>query len=186
MEESSGASPSYDVANQLTHVRTHIEGGTVRFAWDDNKFQRAFTSVNTGIPAQSACIRIRKRSKDMLLVLWVEVGGAIARYTSSDHGATWTMSTIIATGTKPTAFITQDGTEYVYWTDGTAIKGQIRDASGNIVEPAFTAVSGIDTGTGSAAHWSNLSGGGLRVVLWVTISGSLTRFESVDSGKTFT
>ena len=92
------------------------------------------------------------------------------------------MATTIATGTKPAAIIHR-GLHYLYWVDGTAIKGQVRDNAGNVVVSTFTAVaSGVDD-QGIDADYSIGQGGAFRVGLWYTASGTLT--QVTGDGVTF-
>lgn len=120
------------------------------------------------------------------LVRWLLAvdSGSVTYYKSTDGGATFTSIASLGAGTKVGIVADANGNQYLYWTDGTNIKGQIRDAAGNVVEATFTAVSGVDSGSDVAADSSISTGSAWRVVLMCYVSAALTTKTSVD-GKVF-
>jgi hypothetical protein len=90
----------------------------------------------------------------------------------------------IANGVKPTFIIGRDGNRYIYWIDGTAIKGQITDRADTVLQASLTVVaSGVDDEC-IAVDEDVTNGGNRRLVLLDVESGSLTQRTS-DDGITF-
>lgn len=174
---------SYDVSSSLTHYRAYLIDGVVQTGRADNDL--TWVDTDSGIEAESVCIRVDRRDKTQRLYLWVGTTDArIVRYLSDDEGETWGMATEIGTGTMPFADIGLNGRRYVYRFDGTDVIGQIYDASDQLLEADFTAISDVEEDGGSA-HESVERGGKHRIVIYVKQDGNIQGFTSYD-GKTFT
>lgn len=168
---------SYHVSTARRHALAVIKDGNVWFGVAGNApFPISLTTSDTSIAADWCCI---KWDSEGILYLWTDEAGTIKeRIWQGSFG----VATTIATGTKPAAIIHR-GLHYLYWVDGTAIKGQVRDNAGNVVVSTFTAVaSGVDD-QGIDADYSIGQGGAFRVGLWYTASGTLT--QVTGDGVTF-
>lgn len=112
--------------------------------------------------------------------------GNIIEYVSTDGGATFTMSTTIASGSlsSPALDIERDGVRYTYWVDGTAVKGVVRDKSGTVLGSSFTAIATVDSGSNIACRFEHQNSGDRRVVIQCVVSGAITEYTSTD-GKVF-
>jgi hypothetical protein len=178
-EDLQGGTVAYAVSGSKRHAVANIVDGELWFGWTGNSPKPlSLTTADTGIAAD--WVAIRWTAKDEL-IFWTEEAGSVKQRTWT---GSFSVATTIATGKKPAACIAQRGLRYIYWIDGTAIKGQIRDSQNNIVVSAFTAIaSGVDD-NGIAADWSPSQAGGFSVILWYTASGSLTQAVSTD-GQTF-
>ncbi len=178
---------SYEVSDANRHTVAFVGlGSELYIATSPNTYPLKFDpAVNdtTPIVCDWCCIRYMA-GRDNKLYLWTEESGTVYQRTSTDEGKTFTVSTSIATGSKPCAVITRDNLVMVYWIDGTAIKGRIYDAAGTLLEATFTAVaSGVDD-KGIACDERVLQGGKRQIVLWYVASGTLTAVYAYD-GKTF-
>lgn len=184
VEPTVAANVWHDVDSSNYHVRGYLLAGRLQiersanpapFQWD--------LSPDVLIKVAWHIGRFDRWSRDNTLYLMAERGGAIDLWTSTDYGRTFTLATTFAAGAKPTLTIAPDGRKFFYWIDGTAIKGQIWDRAGNVLETTFTAVaSGVDDqGIGADVF---VRGKTFTVVLLYVSSGSVTSVESTD-GKTF-
>jgi hypothetical protein len=183
--EQSAQGVSYDTSDAMRHYLAYIDdNGRVWMKRADNIIPFGWNEVDTSIDATAICVRVDRRSKKQSLYLAFAQDDEIKLATSLDEGATWTMPETIAPGTFPALLISRSGTRYIYWVDGTDIKGQIRSPQNEILEATFTAISGIDEDTGIAADESYSSKGESRITLAYIDGGSATTQTSSD-GKTF-
>jgi len=141
--------------------------------------------VNTlALNATSASIRIDRQSNDQKLYLVVEDEPDIKLYVGDSAEGTFTLMRTIATGKKPIIVIGRDGNRYIYWLDGTAIKGEKTDRADTILATGFTVVaSGVDDEC-MAVDEDVYDGGKRRLVLFDVESGSVVQRTSED-GETF-
>lgn len=174
-----GGQMSLHIANDNRIYRAYVKDGTVRFGFADRLL--SWTDRDTGTGADWVNVRL---DRNCVAHLVYEDGGEVKLTSSYDDGTTWLMPTTIATGKKPTIVIGPDNKRYLYWIDGTTVKGQIRDAAGVVVESTFTALAGPVDDQGVAADIAKGVGFTQTVVLLVVVSGSLTQYVSTD-GKTF-
>ena len=114
-------------------------------------------------------------------------GGAILARESTDEGRTFGVSTTIAaTGSKPAVEISElDGRRSYYWINGTAIKGKIYDAKGNVLEAEFTAVASGVGDFGIAVRERIIEAGRRTVTLTYIDSGNNVVNVESDDGVTF-
>jgi hypothetical protein len=176
-------SADIDFASNV-HVRAFADNsGNVLIYKADNTL--AFSLVNTlALNATSASIRIDRQSNDQKLYLVVEDEPNIKLYIGNSAEGTFTLARTIATGKKPIIVIGRDGNRYIYWLDGTAIKGEKTDRADTILDTGFTVVaSGVDDEC-MAVDEDVYSGGIRRLVLIDVESGSLVQRTSQD-GLTF-
>ncbi len=184
---------TYDVTLSGRHVVAHID--------EDNSDEvvvsmaanypapLSLNSVNTGITGVD-WIKIlwHDRTIGQQLILLSEESGDIKYRTSNSvDGSSWSMPTTIASGSlkKVTGFVAADKRIFIYWIDGSAIKGEIFDARYQSVAGPFTAVaSGVDDDA-IDCHESTGQGQGWRAILWYRSSGNITQAVSKD-GQTFT
>jgi hypothetical protein len=181
--ESTGTGPAYDVSESMRHIRGFVSGGTMWVGRTDNTLA-SWDDFDTAVAAESLAVQILKEKRSQEVWMLVEDGGSVKLYKSLDFGGTWTLATTIATGGSPALLASRDGRVYLYWVDGTDVKGQVRDMAGSVLTSTFTAVSGIDSGTGIAVD-ERVPGNGMRaVVLLCVVGGSITQYLSYE-GKTF-
>lgn len=173
---------SYDVGRpSARHLRAYVTAGLVVISRAGNDL--VWTEELTAIDAETLCLRIEHGSQGQALWLAVGYAGNVLLYRSWDEGRNWSLMATIASGEHPQILIGRDAKRYLYWIDGNAVKGQIRDAANNVLTSTFTAVSGVDA-SGLAVAESILQGGGVRIVLHCVVSGSVTQYTSRD-GITF-
>jgi len=171
---------SYDVGVDMFHARAYTSDDGLYTGLCDNTIG-AWSDTLQAITADWVAIRV-DRFKGRKFHLLTEESGSVKYYTSTD-GVTYTLSTTIATGTKPTAAVSPDGRLFVYWIDSGAVKGVIYDNSGATLKSTFTAVGTVDD-AGIDAECSVTGSGTWRIVLVCVVSGSVTQYTSTD-GFTF-
>lgn len=177
---------SYDVSDTLRHyVATVASDDTVSLLVSGNTSPLAWTTKAAGFSAAWVSLKVDRQSADQRLVLiYEDLAGDIQRRTSADEGGSWTVATTIATGKKPSHVIGRNGLLYVYWIDGTAIKGRIYDKAWTALTSVFTAVaSGVDD-QGIDVDERVTSAGRHQIVLVYVASGSVTAVVS-DDGQSF-
>lgn len=142
--ESTGIhSISSDVGLDKRHVIAYSDGVQVHIATEDHALNQVNVS-DLGFNADEVFIRIDRRSSPQRFRLWTVTGTTIEVRTSTDGCATFGSPSTVGSGEKVTADIALSGTEYVYWLDGTDIKGRRYDRAGNALEAEFVAVAGVD------------------------------------------
>lgn len=184
-ETTDGGNIWHDKSAANRHIRGYIVSGNIQiersqnasmFTWDLTPDVLTDVQWSTG--------RVDRFSKEQTLWVICERSGDIEVYTSTDEGRSLTLAISLATGTKPAMVIGPDRKRYYFWIDGTAIKGKIYDAAGNVLENTFTAVaSGVDD-KGISVEARTLEGGDTRIVLMYVSSSTVTAVEATD-GKTF-
>lgn len=149
----------------------------------------SWSGADTGIAASWCSIQIEKaKPAPRLFLVIVDSSDDIVEYVSTDGGLNFTLSSTLATGTLkyPASKIELDNRRFVYWYDGGAIKGLIRDSAGNTLASAFTAVASVDDSS-FAVEIRNTSGselGQVRIDIQCVVSGAVVEYSSTD-GKTF-
>jgi hypothetical protein len=166
------------------HVSAYVlNNGNVQIRTADNTL--TWSTVNTlGINAQSACIKIDRQSNNQTIYMVAEVNGSIKLYTADKPEEAFTMARTIANGVKPFIVIGRDGTRYIYWVDGVAIKGERTDRADTILNTNTVIVAnGVDDECISADE-DVYNGGNRRLILIDVESGNLVERKS-DDGITF-
>lgn len=174
-----GTTPSYDVGWDQRHHRAFIKSGKVWYGYAKNSLSGGFTDADTGISGTACCIRVDRRSVQNRIWLEVETSGTVYLYKSDNGGGSFALAYTLGTGTAPAMCIV-GGAIYSYRVDGTAVKGEIRDAAGTQLT-TFT-VSGVtvDAASGIAVAASQRQGGKVVIVLQCIVSGSITYYTSTD------
>lgn len=145
----------------------------------------AWQVFDAGFTADALSLRFDKSGADPKLWLVYESGGTVYRRSSIDHGETWSMATSIASGASPTQDPTPSGLRYVYWRDGTALKGQIYDTEWNTVVAAFTA-TGVTLDSDSTLDVKVYGGGAGQVVVVITYKdGGNVKYAYSRDGQAF-
>lgn len=145
----------------------------------------AWQVFDAGFTADALNIRYDRVGADPQLWLVYEDGGTIYRRSSEDHGESWSVATTIATGANPTHDPIESGLRYVYWRDGTALKGQIFDTEWNTVVAAFTA-TGVTLDSDSTVETKVHGGGAGQVVVVVTYKdGGNVKYAYSRNGQAF-
>lgn len=94
------------------------------------------------------------------------------------------MSVSVATGKLPAICESSKGLNYLYWVDGSDIKGLIQSRGGTVLKSAFVAVANVDSGTGVAVDESYKQARVWRMGMLYSKGGVLTYATSTD-GITF-
>jgi hypothetical protein len=130
----------------------------------------------------------RPSSGQGLTLLTIESGNVYLR-TSTDDGITFSMATTVdssGTNTHTFGFASDfDGKQFIFWIDGSAIKGKIYDAAMNVLTATFTAVaSGVENAGFSA--WERVIESGKRTIsiAYINTSGATIIVEA-DDEQTF-
>ncbi len=182
----SEGSVSYDVSLGLRHWRAYVRDGTAWVGRADNALP-SFVDADTARDAEAVCVRVHRQGALQRVYLWVEDSGSVKEQYTDDDGASWSVSTVVATGKTPAACIGLNGMRWVYYISGAGpfqVDGKIYDAAGTLLESVSAVVSNVDEGS-LAVDESPAQGGRHRIVLWASSSGSLTMYVSTDGGKTF-
>ncbi len=181
-EEAGGV--SYDVSLNGRHLVAWIDSDLlVRIRRSANLQTLQFSETTTLIgKAVWVCIRCDRRSDGQRWLLAVEQqDGTFTLYETTSEGRSFTPVTTIDPGTKPTLFISRhDRNIYVYWIDGTAIKGQVLGADLSVIVPTFTAVASGVEDKGFGADESVLAGGERHIKLIYVSAGNVAVVDSTD------
>jgi len=176
---------SYDTSEAMRHYLAYVNTeGRVWVKRADNIIPFDWEESDTGIDATAVCVRVDRRSKNQKLHLLFAQDNNIKWATSLDEGVTWTMPTTIAPGTFPTLLISRAGMKYIYWVDGTAVKGKILSATDEVIQNTFTAINTVDADSGIAVDESFTAKGVYRVTL-AYIEGATAKTQTSQDGKTF-
>ncbi len=160
-----------------------IEGTTVHLEFRDHALNQ-FATSDPGISATGLCVRFDRGAGVQKLFLWTIEGGALYFRESSTGLPGFGGSTLVSGAADAvTACVGQNRLRYVYWLDGTDIKGRRYDAAGNAIEAAFVAISGVDAVAPSATCWPQ--GGGKHQVVLDYESGGVKVFKVSADGVTF-
>lgn len=183
-----GGGISYDVSLGWRHYRAYIKDGTAWVGFADNALP-AFEDADTGLDAESVCLRVERSATGQHLHLWFANAGVVKHAESGDEGKTWSVPTTVATGKSPSAAVGLDGLRWVYYIAGGGpyqVDGKLYDAAGVLLDTFTGVVTNVDDDGGLAVDVSPAQGGRHRVVLWaVSSGGSLTMYVSTDGGRTF-
>lgn len=181
----------HDQSNGGRHVRGYISAGFLQIQRSSNTQPFVWDLLPDRFECDWSTGRFQHASPSEPLYVIYDVAGEINLGISYDHGETWQKSEpipIAVTGAKPTMVISRHtGKRYLYWLDGSDIKGTILDSADNVLEATFTAVSGVDDagiaamervyhdGTNPARH---------QIVLTYLVGGVVTESFS-DDGNNF-
>ena len=172
-----------DTSPDHKHIVAWLEGGVVQLELRDHVLA-SFTTATPGITATWVCPRFDHRATTQSIHLYTVEGGAVyVRKSTTGIGGFGARALIAATGSTVTACHGLNRINYVYWLDGTAVKGRRYDAAGNALEAAFTAIATVDA-IAPAATCAPIKAGGHRVILWYVSAGVKTFKTSID-GITF-
>lgn len=182
---------AHDRSRADRHVFAWIKGtgtsGLVVIARSPNVAPYQMDTTEQAITAEWCWLRFDRNSAEQTLYLVTEESNAINVRTSTDEGRTFTVATTIGTGgTKPALEISElDGKRFYYWINGTAIKGKIYDAKGNVLEAEFTAVASLVGDYGIVARERVINAGERKITLtYIDTSNNVVNVES-DDGITF-
>ncbi|MBL8059553.1 MAG: carboxypeptidase regulatory-like domain-containing protein [Chthonomonas sp.] len=174
-----GAGISYDVHPDSRHVVAYIRDSDVMLGFSDNAGLDTITFEDTGIDAEIVVVAWKK-SGEPILCLYLVDSGSILRYTTASEGVSFDGPETIGSGTRVIGFTGSDNQEQVYYVDGGALKGVIRDAQGNELHSEFTVVaSGVDDAQIGGHSWFH-SDGRWRTLLWYLSSGTRIKLESIN------
>jgi hypothetical protein len=178
-----GASyPSVDVSMGDTIMRSYIRDGTVRIGWAGADL--VWTDSDTGISAEYAKVRFFRDGVERKIALVHSDGTTVCFRTSLSITGGFGMPMTIGNGDHCCVEIARSGEVYVYWRDGTTLKGTVLDAQGNVLQPAFTVVaSGVDDSALDAREHF-LAEGQWQMILIYSTGGSVTTLTSLN-GKEF-
>lgn len=174
---------SADTSPDLKHVIGWIDGPTVHLEFRDAALNQ-FDATMFAITATALCVRFDREATVQKLYLWTVEAGSLYFRESSTGLAGFGGSTLVSgAAASVTSCVGQNRIRYVYWRDGTDIKGRRYDAGGNALEAAFVAIAGVDA-IDPAATCSPIKGGGHRIVIDYVAGGVKVFKKSID-GITF-
>ena len=166
------------------HISAYVlTNGNVQIRTADNTLN--WVAVNTlAINAQSASIKIDRQSNDQKIYMVAEINGQLKLYTADKPEEAFTLARTIGNGVKPCIVVGRDGTRYIYWLDGVAIKGERTDRAGTILDTNNIVVaSGVDDECISADE--DVYNGGNRRLLLIDVEGGNLVERKSDDGITF-
>jgi len=91
----------------------------------------------------------------------------------------------IASGFAPAVLEARKGDKFIYWVDGSDIKGQIRDNKNTVLKATFTAITDVDEDTGIAVDESWKTGGLWQIGILFKKDDVIT-FKKSNNGFEFT
>lgn len=180
----SGSGISADVGPSLRHVRAYISGTDT---WAGTGWN-ASTPVNFADSAVLSggdwlSIRYNRASSGQQVWLARESSGSVILYRSNDGSKTFSVVSIIASGTKPSICSTKTGQVLIYYRDGGgALKVQQRNPLASVAVATTTAIASVDD-QGVAIYCFESIQGHRFACLYIS-GGNLYRSESED-GITF-
>jgi hypothetical protein len=181
---------SYDVSMARIHANLLVDDSSIGFlTFSSNVSPLAFdTPITTSTVMLHGSIKWDRLKQQRLWIVYMKEspGYGVERIYTDNEGATYSVATVIKAGAKwPVIVQGKNNVQFIYYVDGTTIKGKIYDAKGNLIQGEFTAVaSGVDDEAISADESITIDGIWRMVILYGA-SGSLTRIESND-GEVFT
>jgi hypothetical protein len=175
-----GVKPSYDVSLSGRHGRTYLSDGKIQAGFAPNGSPAEWQDLDTGIEADSCCSRFVKAATVETFRLYYSHEGTVYETHTINEGASWSAPVTVATGTSPAFDETHASPRFVYWQDGTDIKGIVYDAQDNVVIDIFTALSDADADTGVAVKESVGANGAWRMGLIYATGGELTYKRSLN------
>lgn len=180
LQSGSAFGVSYDVNRSWRHKRAYVDGSsTLVGAAGNAPLPLAFADAPVLSGGDWASIRFNKRGENGHLWLAREASGAIVLYRSVNGGQSFSLVGIIGAGTKPSLCTCETGDLMIYWIDGGALKGQVRDKRGTVKVATFTVVgAGVDD-EGIAAY-ETFPGPGRSIALLYVSGGNVTRRTSTN------
>lgn len=176
---------SYDTSDAMRHYLAYVnEEGRIWVKRADNILPFDWQEEDSGFDASAVCVRVDRRSKSQMLHLLFAHEDTVYWAKSLDEGATWTMPQTIAPGTFPAMLISRSGIKYIYWVDGTAVKGTILSPTDEVIQSVFTAISPVDEDSGIAVDESTTTKGKPRITLAYIQDGD-AKTQTSNDGKTF-
>lgn len=174
---------SADVGLDKRHVIAWIRSdGSVVVGIEDHALSHIDQTV-LGFTADAVHIKIDRASNPQRIHLYTVESGSVYVRESVDGGRVFGSGLLVGTGTQVTAEIALNGTEYVYWIDGSDIKGRRYDRAQSALEAEFTAVAGVDN-VAPAVTAFPVGQGKQRLVLRYVVGGVRLAKTSTD-GITF-
>ena len=178
---------SYDVSESNRHLRVvNDAGGSMVSQLSSNGPALAWTDKPSGLTVTAASVRWTRIGGKFILAT-IE-GGAVKLRTSANEGGSFSVATTIDAGpgnTQVCSFVGRSNLRYVYWRNSAgAVKGQLLDAGGNVVQATFTAYAGPVDNSPISADESTIIGASHRVILHISEGGAVKEIYSTD-GKTF-
>jgi hypothetical protein len=164
--------------------RAYITGGAISV---DMATRRGpwINMLSGAISANWVSICVDPADPKATLYMVADLGSAIEEYQSTNGGASFPVSTTLASGTLkyPSVEVQADRIRLAYWYDAGTIKGLIRDAAGNTLRGPFSAVTSVDD-AGFDVRYMDSGGRSHEVVMQVIKSGAVVEYRSTD-GVTF-
>lgn len=172
---------SYCVAPDLKHyvAFTNATGQVVTIALDNALNETEEVQVFDGERVHLAA----HKDGTARIRLCYEDGGSLYHRISYD-GLVWGSASAGVTGEFMISVPLDDRGYFLYYLDGTDIKGEEYDAADNMIGSAFTAVAGVDADSVFDAFESSPGQSGWRICLWCLIGTVRTLKISVD-GRVF-
>lgn len=155
-------------------------GGTLTSKrYDSLGTQLQSLTADTGIDTYA--ISVCESSNRTVYGVWAKSGSV----TLNSLGALgWSLEATLGSGTHAAIVASSSNDLFIYWIDGTAIKGVIYDSGLNTIKTTFTAVaSGVEDGP-LVVQESRMSLGRWRLVLMYTSAGVISEVYSTN-GFTF-
>lgn len=176
-----GIRPCSDISPTMRIARAYLDSGdsSVHIGFATYGFSASgWSDLDTGIVADSMCIRFAWVRGDLALVLVTDEGGTIKRRVTLDEGGTFSVATTIGTGTRPGLAISDTGVEHHLWrkSDGRMVT-RVLDQQGNeMIAETTVLAAGSVADDSITAVWRM----GWVVAQYVNGSGSLITIRSQD------
>ena len=176
-----GIRPCSDISPTMRIARAYLDSAdsSVRLGFATYGFSASgWSDWDTGIVADSACIRFAWVRGDLALVLTTDEGGTIKRRVTLDEGGTFSVATTVGTGTRPGLAISDTGVEHHLWrkSDGRMVT-RVLDQQGNqMIAETTVLAAGSVADDSITAVWRM----GWVVAQYVSSGGSVITIRSQD------
>lgn len=178
--EADGSLPFVDVARSARHAWGYFDGSEwVLEEGRGNRDPVPYERVTQKISADWVRIAWARRGEP---VRWMVLSdaGAVELYRSGDESGRWDFMATVGSGEYPTVCCSGDGTVWVFWIDGTDLKGRRYDASGNALVAEYVAKTGVDaTGIDCAV---SVGRNGAQSVTLVWAEGGVVKIDRSGTG----
>lgn len=154
---------------------TIIASSDAQLNWEDEE---------AGMASNWVSLACDKSNHKQVWYLAVEYNGESSLWKSVDLCRTFTQVGSSWMADKPIVIVGRQNVRHLYWVNGTDVKGELRDASDTVIEPTFTATTGVDPDDSCTVSEYVVEGGQKKLHMVCVKSGVRTHLDSTD-GKTF-
>lgn len=172
-----------EIGDDFRHYRAQLSDGKLVIAVSSNRLPLIYAERITTIECDDARLAVDRNSVDQKLFVMYESDGEVFLTHTFNEGRSFAMPVTLGSGRVGALDIARHGLRYLYWIDGTNVRGEIRDSQNNIISAA-SIVATIDADTNIAVREFVTGSGDWRIEMLVTQSGAVLSLVSVN-GRDF-